>query len=51
MDVSVGDVIRIGDYTVTVVDIDGDEISFRIHAADNRPDDDGPFRLARERPR
>lgn len=30
LELSVGDVLRIGDYTVTVVDLDGAEVSFRV---------------------
>lgn len=30
LEVSVGDVIQIGDYVVTVVDIDGTDVSFRV---------------------
>jgi hypothetical protein len=29
-DLQVGDTLQVGDYTVTVVDIDGDEVSVRI---------------------
>lgn len=30
LELSVGDVVQIGDMTVTVVDIDGPDVSFRI---------------------
>lgn len=30
LELSVGDVVRIGTYTVTVIDVDGPEVSFRI---------------------
>ncbi len=29
---TVGDVIQLGDVTVTVIDIDGDEVTFRVDA-------------------
>ena len=33
LEVTVGDVFIVGDYTVTVVDVDGPEVSFRIEEA------------------
>ena len=30
IELSVGDVVYIGDRTLTVIDIDGDEVSFRV---------------------
>lgn len=30
IELSVGDVVYIGDQTLTVIDIDGDEVSFRV---------------------
>ena len=39
IELSVGDIVHIGDRTLTVIDIDGDEVSFRIDEviADARP--------------
>ena len=34
VELSVGETIRIGDYCLTVIDIEGEEIAFRIDAAD-----------------
>ena len=34
VDLSIGDCIRIGSQTLTVVDIDGQEVCFRVDAAD-----------------
>jgi sRNA-binding carbon storage regulator CsrA len=33
-ELQVGDTLQVGDYTVTVVDIDGDEVSVRIDPAE-----------------
>lgn len=30
LELTVGDVVQIGEYTVTVVDLDNDEVTFRI---------------------
>jgi hypothetical protein len=35
IDVSVGETVKIGDYAVTIVDIEGCEIRFRIDAGDD----------------
>ena len=37
-EVTVGDILRIGDTTVTVIDIDGGEITFRIDDGDSLDD-------------
>ena len=34
LDLSVGETIRIGEYCVTLVDIDGEEVAFRIDPID-----------------
>ncbi len=34
MELTVGDVLRVGEYTVTVIDIDGGEVGFRVDRAD-----------------
>jgi len=36
-DLSIGDVLRVGDHLVTVVDIDGEDVSFRI---EDSPEED-----------
>jgi hypothetical protein len=35
LELSVGDVVRIGSYTVTVIDVDGPEVSFRIDSLES----------------
>jgi len=35
LELAVGDVLRVGDTTVTVIDIENDEITFRIDDADS----------------
>ncbi len=35
LDLTVGDVIQIGDYTVTVIDLDDGEVTFRIQEPDS----------------
>ena len=35
IELSVGDVVRIGEYTVTVVDVDGLEVSFKIDSSES----------------
>jgi len=35
IELSVGDTLQIGDCVVTVVDIDGDEVSFRVDQAES----------------
>jgi hypothetical protein len=37
LELSVGETLQIGDYLVTIIDIDGDEVSFRV---DNLEPDD-----------
>ena len=37
LEVQVGDTLHIGDYTITIVDVDGDEAAFRIDASTNLP--------------
>jgi hypothetical protein len=39
MELSVGDVLQIGDCTVTIIDIDGPDVSFRV---DQAGDEDTP---------
>lgn len=34
VELAVGDVVRIGDHLLTVIDIDGDDVSFRIDHLD-----------------
>ena len=35
LELTVGDVIQIGDYTVTVIDLDNGEVTFRIQEPDS----------------
>lgn len=35
LQLSIGDVVRIGNVTLTVIDIEGDEVSFRIDEDDD----------------
>jgi hypothetical protein len=35
IELAVGDVVQIGQYTVTVIDIDGPEVSFRIDSSES----------------
>ena len=35
LELSVGDTVQIGDMLVTVVDIDGDEVSFRVDSVES----------------
>ena len=39
LELAVGDILRIGDTTVTVIDIENDEITFRIDDADLHDED------------
>lgn len=34
LEVQVGDTLHIGDYTITIVDLDGDEVGVRIDSVD-----------------
>ena len=49
LDLAVGDVVQIGDYTVTVLDIENDDVTLRV----DRPDviDDGDIGSTVLRPR
>ena len=35
IELAVGDAVRIGQYTVTVIDIDGPEVSFRVDSLES----------------
>ena len=39
LDLSVGDVFHVGETTVTVIDIDGEEVTFRVDDASSHDDD------------
>lgn len=43
VELAVGDVLRIGDHTLTVIDIDGSEVSFRLDDAADIPSPDEPL--------
>ncbi len=44
IELSIGDSLQLGQHTVTVIDIDGGEVSFRIdHEEDNEPVSVGGF--------
>ena len=44
-ELSVGDVLQIGEHTVTVVDIDGPDVSFRIDGVEESTEGDLDFVL------
>jgi hypothetical protein len=44
IELSIGDAVRIGEHTLTIVDIDGLEVSFRIDPSD--ADDESSLELA-----
>ncbi|MGD9856625.1 MAG: hypothetical protein AB7U20_16885 [Planctomycetaceae bacterium] len=47
IELSIGDCLQIGDHTVTIVDIEGDEVNFRIdYEEDFQHADSGGFREA-----
>ena len=53
LNLTIGDVIQVGDVTVTVIDIDGDEVTFRVDGDESHDDalyghlDDSPSPLPR----
>ncbi|MDA1014289.1 MAG: hypothetical protein O3A00_07525 [Planctomycetota bacterium] len=40
LELNVGDCFQVGDYVVTVIDTDGEEISFRVDEADSIDNED-----------
>lgn len=42
LELSVGDVVRVGNHLVTVVEIHGDEVTFKVVNTAHHDEDDGP---------
>ena len=49
VELTVGDVVQIGDYTVTVIDVENGEATFRIQEPDQDPDPGEGAAVARPR--
>ena len=48
LELAVGDVLQVGERTLTLIDINGPEVTFRIDSADFIPEESGPVFLPRK---
>lgn len=49
LELTVGDVLQIGEHTVTVLDIENGEVTFRVEKAEHNEESDGGSSILRPR--